>query len=157
MILPDFTPARHSPPILWPAPVWWLRLTPTPARPVYALCPSLSLIILMMRYVRNVKLEQNYVHQKEFFLQQQYMIWSFNVIVMRPIYSLGWMFSSLTRVHGRVTRVAIKVKINVNTFSSHSVLGKSFQLMSITWFYVVSMYASPPLCDLSKKRFDFIT
>ena len=115
MILPDFTLARHSPPILWPAPVWWLRLTPTPARPVYVLCPSLSLIILMMRYLRNVKLEQKFYHQKEFILQQQYMIWSFNVIVMRPIYSLGWMFSSFTRVQGTV--LLTKIRLNVLTNS----------------------------------------
>ena len=117
MILPDFTLARHSPPILWPAPVWWLRLTPTPARPVYVLCPSLSLIILMMRDLRNVKLEQKFYHQKEFILQQQYMIWSFNVIVMRPIYSLGWMFSSLTRVQGHSVACEDKINLNVLTHS----------------------------------------
>lgn len=68
---------RHSPPILWPAPVWWLRLTPTPARPVYALLyPSLSLIILMMRYVRNVK-QSKLFHQKEFFLTwSDLLMWS---------------------------------------------------------------------------------
>ena len=76
------------------------------------LCRPLSLIIRMMRCARNVKIEQTLFHQKKEFLLQKYMIWSFNVIVMRPIYSLGWMFSSFSQ--GQGGRVAWKTKTMIN-------------------------------------------
>ena len=76
------------------------------------LCRSLSLTKLMMRCAWNVKIEQTFFHQKKEFFLQQYMIRSFNVIVMRPIYSLEWMFSSFSQGQGR--RVAWKTKTMIN-------------------------------------------
>ena len=95
---------RHSP----PAPVWWLK-------PVYAshcfVPPSVS-HHPHDAMCWNVKIEQTLFHQKKEFLLQKYMIWSFNVIVMRPIYSLGWMFSSFSQ--GQGGRVAWKTKTMIN-------------------------------------------
>ena len=90
------------------APVWWLK-------PVYASHYFMPLSVSHQAHdamCLECENRANFLSSEEGVFLQQYMIRSFNVIVMRPIYSLEWMFSSFSQGQGR--RVAWKTKTMIN-------------------------------------------